>query len=67
MCLHSIEITNIVTSNEIITLTNRKKTFKTELLKKILLGNFNSISVAFLSNKKFSFSVESSEQSLLMS
>ena len=55
ICLHSIEITNIVTSNEIIGVTNWE-TFKTKLLKKkFLLGNSNSISVCLSCKSKIFF------------
>ena len=55
ICLHSIEITNIITNNEIIAVTNRK-TFKVKLSKKtFLLGDSNSVMVCLSCKSKISF------------
>ena len=55
MCLPIMCMTNIVTSNKIIAVTNRK-TLKIKLSKKeSLLGNYNSILVCLSGKPKFSF------------
>ena len=68
MCLHSTEITNIVTSSEIIAATNRKR-FTTKLWKKKFFARQFQfcISMPFFANQKFPFSVEFGEQIFLMS
>ena len=60
-CLHNIEITNVVSSNEIIAVTNRKM-LKTKLLKKKFFPvDSNSLLVCLSCRSKIFFFVESGE------
>ena len=66
LCLQNIYITMVVTTNEIIAVTERKMSTVGLLKKKFFLSNLNHYYYAFLANQKLPFYVKTGEQSLLV-